>query len=452
MDGSLLIRAVGLSKTYPSRADALRYMAGLLSGGFDRGPGKALSDVGFSLSRGEALGVVGRNGAGKSTLLQIVCGTQTPDAGTVERHGRIAAMLELGAGFHPEFTGRENAALNASVYGLSDRQVALRMPLIEAFADIGDFIDRPVREYSSGMRARLAFAVCAHVDADILVVDEVLAVGDWAFQVKCRKFIEEFLLRGAVLLVSHDEHAVLSMCGRAIWLEQGRMIADGPADTVLRRYREAMVAGDAVAGDTPEPEPEVSAVVPSECGEVRAGDNPIEIARRRADAPSHGHGGAIIDDVYLSDASGTHIHRCLGGQRVDLNIRGRALREINGPILGFIFRDALGQNLFGDNTWSAYRDRPRTIAAGDRFHAIFRFRMPLLPKGIYTIAPSIIEGTQQNHVHLHWIEDAIVLAVHESPVSIGLIGVPVAATARLRPGRRPAEEQPALPADSAVDF
>lgn len=448
MGKDLLIRAQGLSKTYPARADRLGYMAGLLAGGFGKGTAQALDGVGFTLARGEALGVVGRNGAGKSTLLQIVCGTQTPDAGTVERFGRIAAMLELGAGFHPEFTGRENAALNAAIYGLTDRQVAERLPLIAAFADLGDFIDRPVREYSSGMRARLAFAVCAHVDADVLVVDEVLTVGDWAFQAKCQRYVEDFLRRGALLLVSHDEHAVLSMCGRALWLERGRMVADGAADAVLRRYREAMVKADEAAERAATVLPGDTSHSTRDTGESLAADNPIDIAGRGADAPSHGHGGAVIEDVYLSEPSGARLARCHGGQRVDLNIRGHALREIHGPILGFIFRDALGQNLFGDNTWTSYRNRPRTLAVGEPFHAILTFRMPLLPKGIYTIAPSIIEGTQHNHVHLHWIEDAMILTVHESPVSFGLIGVPMAATTSLRP----APGQPALPANDALDF
>lgn len=434
MSGDILMRATGLGKAYPRRENPLSHMSGLLFASAMKQGSWALKDVGLSLARGEALGVVGRNGAGKSTLLQILCGTQTPSTGSVETKGRVAAMLELGAGFNPEFTGRENVSLNASIYGLSNRQIAERFPRIAAFADIGAFIDRPVEEYSSGMRARLAFAICAHVDADILVIDEVLGVGDAAFQAKCRAFIDDFLQRGAVIFVSHDDQAVLSVCDRAMWLEKGHLMATGPADTVLRQYREAMAGADgqlveAVPGDSRHEHKDDSA---PEIEDGRPRANPIQVSPFLSHALSHGHGGALIDDVYFSDTDGTRLDRLDGGRTAVLNIRGRALGEVHRPIVGFILRDALGQNLFGDNTWLAYRNRPRPMAPGDPFHAALRFRLPLLPLGSYAVAPSIIDGTQQNHVQLFWMEEALVLTVHESPIRTGMVGVPMRAASEVR--------------------
>ena len=174
---------------------------------------KALDDVSFEVKKGETVGIIGRNGSGKSTLLQIICGTLAPTSGTVEVNGRVAALLELGAGFNPEFTGKENVYMNASILGLSKEEIDAKYDDIVAFADIGDFIEQPVKTYSSGMYVRLAFAVIAHVDADILVIDEALAVGDVFFTQKCMRFIEQYQENGgAILFVSHDMATVTKLC------------------------------------------------------------------------------------------------------------------------------------------------------------------------------------------------------------------------------------------------
>lgn len=197
----------------------------------------ALRDVSFEVRRGETVGIIGRNGSGKSTLLQILCGTLFPNAGSVEVRGRVAALLELGSGFNPEFTGRENVYLYASVLGLSRAEVDARFDAIAAFADIGDFIDQPLKTYSSGMHVRLAFAVAVCVDPDILVVDEALAVGDLRFQLKCLRRMRELKDRGcSILFVSHAPGVVEALCDRAIWLEQGKLHREGPPSEVVRRY------------------------------------------------------------------------------------------------------------------------------------------------------------------------------------------------------------------------
>jgi lipopolysaccharide transport system ATP-binding protein len=199
----------------------------------------ALKDVSLQVKKGETIGIIGRNGSGKSTLLQMICGTLTPTAGSIKTNGRVAALLELGSGFNPEFTGRDNIYMNASVLGLSNEDIDTRFSDIVAFADIGDFIEQPVKTYSSGMMVRLAFAVIANVDADILVIDEALAVGDAFFTQKCMRFLRDFMTRGTVLFVSHDTASIRSLCNRAIWLDKGQIVEMGQPKDVTERYLEA---------------------------------------------------------------------------------------------------------------------------------------------------------------------------------------------------------------------
>lgn len=239
LDPSWAIRAQGLGKTYrlydkPHHRllQSLWRQRKTYYKEFD-----ALHDVSFELRKGETLGIIGRNGAGKSTLLQIICGTLNPTVGQVSVRGRIAALLELGTGFNPDFTGRENIAVNAAILGLSQQQIADRLDDIIAFADIGQFIDQPVKTYSSGMYVRLAFAVVVHVEPDILIVDEALAVGDALFQAKCMTRMKRMLSDGLTLLfISHDIAAVKALCQRALWLEQGQVRALGPTPDVTREY------------------------------------------------------------------------------------------------------------------------------------------------------------------------------------------------------------------------
>jgi ABC-type polysaccharide/polyol phosphate transport system ATPase subunit len=231
------VRANGISKSYrlyDRPADRVREL--LLRRPRHR-DFPALSDVSFELPAGAALGIIGENGAGKSTLLKIVAGTTQATAGSIERDGVVASILELGMGFHPEFTGRENARLNAALLGLSAGELRRRLPEIREFAELGEFFERPVRTYSSGMALRLAFAVATHVDADVLIVDEALAVGDGYFQKKSIDRITEFHRRGGTLLFcSHALYYVALLCDRAIWLKQGRVASAGPALPVVRAY------------------------------------------------------------------------------------------------------------------------------------------------------------------------------------------------------------------------
>jgi lipopolysaccharide transport system ATP-binding protein len=419
--GDVLLEMRSVTKIHSRSGGRVAGFIHLATGWRFGDPFRAVDAVTLDVARGECLGVVGRNGAGKSTLLQIACGVTTPDEGRVERHGRVAAMLELGSAFRPDFTGRENALVNAALNGLGQREANLRMPAIQAFAGIGNFFERPVREYSSGMRARLAFAVAAHQDADLLVVDEVLAVGDAAFQQQCRRFIRGFLERGAVIVVSHNDSLILSACTRAIWMEEGRMEAAGSPAEVLSRYRAALLRKPEGEGDAAPTRPQEAQ--PSVGGQVAVA-NPFRFSPFRLDAPSHGNGSVRIDAVRFEGADGAPLAEANGDDVVSLVIAGVALRDVESAIAGFILRDDAGQNLFGDNTFETYRLSPRAFRAGERFEARLRFRFPYLPSGRYSIAPSIIAGTQADHIHLHWIEEAISFDVGESPVVLGKIGVP----------------------------
>ena len=205
----------------------------------------ALKDVSFTVARGETVGIVGRNGSGKSTLLQMICGTVSPTEGSVQTHGRVAALLELGAGFNMEFTGRENVLLNAAIIGFSRDEMQARMQQVLDFSELGDFLDQPVKTYSSGMYARLSFSIAIHVDPDILIVDEALAVGDARFVAKCMRRIKDIKEKGCtILFVSHDVSSVRTLCERVVWLDKGRLVEQGDVFPVTGRFMEYMYQGE----------------------------------------------------------------------------------------------------------------------------------------------------------------------------------------------------------------
>jgi ABC-type polysaccharide/polyol phosphate transport system ATPase subunit len=214
--------------------------------GAPRLPFWALRNVSFAVRRGETLGIVGANGAGKSTILKLLCGITTPTAGEIRLYGRVAALIEIGSGFHPELTGRENVFLSGTLLGMRRREIAAKLDAIVAFAGIDSFLDTPVKWYSSGMYVRLGFAVAAHLDAEILLVDEVLAVGDEAFQARCLARVEELRRRGAtIILISHDLAAVEQVCERVLLIERGRVALEGQPREVIRGYRERLIAAAA---------------------------------------------------------------------------------------------------------------------------------------------------------------------------------------------------------------
>lgn len=396
----------------------------------------ALKDVSFRIRKGETIGIIGRNGSGKSTLLQIICGTLNPTAGEVKVNGRVAALLELGAGFNPEFTGIENVYMAASLYGLSRAQVDQRFDAIASFADIGDHIHQPVKTYSSGMYVRLAFAVIAHVDADILVIDEALAVGDAVFTQKCMRFIRKFRENGTLLFVSHDMHSVLSLCQHAVWLHHGLVRETGPAKLIAENYLQYTlqeVYGQEASLESLQPST-------SQDSKVQASDGPTTQttlsshgAQYGAEFTVHDHlsdakgwksGAGEILFVELQVVDGQNSDVLKGGERVKMTIHAIAHQPMGRPILGFLVRDKLGQDLFGENTLPFTDLNPRSFAPGQVMLGQFEFTLPMLPNGQYVVMASLADGDLFNNIQHHWLHDALVLNVSSSKVRWGLVGVP----------------------------
>jgi lipopolysaccharide transport system ATP-binding protein len=393
----------------------------------------ALKDVSFEVKKGEPLGIIGSNGSGKSTLLQIICGTLNPTSGSIQTNGRIAALLELGSGFNPEFTGRENVYMNAALWGLSRDEIDNRFDDIASFADIGEFIEQPVKTYSSGMFVRLAFAVIAHVDADILVVDEALAVGDAVFTQKCMRFIRSFQQNGTLMFVSHDIGAVRNLCKSGIWLKHGRIEQSGTAKSVGEAYLQFTL--QEIYGE----ETKLTSIAPEAIGDEACAGKTVFDAEP-PQAIDYGAVASVRDNIGAAngwktdraDIVSVSLTRLSpgregvfeGGERVCMTVRAKTHELLQNPILGFLVRDRLGQDLFGENTLPFTNRVPTPIAAGRTFEGIFEFRLPMLPDGQYAVMASVADGDLHNNVQHHWMHDALIINVSSSKIRYGLIGIP----------------------------
>jgi lipopolysaccharide transport system ATP-binding protein len=376
MSSELAVETRGLGKAYPIYRRPQDRLKQLLWGGKGRRYYEefwAVRDVDLGVRRGETVGIVGPNGSGKSTLLQMICGTLRPSEGEVKLRGRVAAMLALGSGFNPEFTGRENVHVGASVLGLSAAETGARFDAIAEFADIGAFMDQPLKRYSSGMHARLAFALCANVDADVLVVDEILSVGDAAFQQKCMRYLNRFRMRGTLLFVSHDNGAVAKLCDRALWLDRGNVRGLGSAKDICRLYLAAQaeekadeqgrfqICGRSRSGNcrqvTLEPVPdETCGQLPGSCALLFEPDDPCVC-----------EGGVEIESAAFHDCSGAKLPVASGGETVELRVACRANRAISDAVIAFVVRDRLGQTIFSDDT--SCTPSPQKIAPKSAFRA-----------------------------------------------------------------------------------
>ncbi|WOD40409.1 ABC transporter ATP-binding protein [Nodosilinea sp. E11] len=395
----------------------------------------ALKDISFEIKKGETVGIVGRNGSGKSTLLQIICGTLNPSQGRIYANGRVAALLELGSGFNPEFTGRENIYMSGAILGLTKEEIDSRLDDIAAFADIGEFIEQPVKTYSSGMYVRLAFAVIAHVDAEILVIDEALAVGDAIFTQKCMRFLRKFKESGTLIFVSHDMGSVLNLCERAIWLNGGKLWQLGKAKEITEAYLQYTLQ-EAYGQDIQLQKLESAKIVPSD---ITADD--YSSSYDTDSVPCLDYGSQMRVNDNLSEANGwkTGAGEILsvslgplipkgneifaGGEMVRMVIRAIVYQDIDRPIIGFLVRDRLGQVLFGENTSSFTDLNPLSVVAGSTIESEYIFRLPMLPNGHYSVMASLADGDLYNNVQHHWLHNALILNVSSSKVRWGLVGV-----------------------------
>lgn len=390
----------------------------------------ALKDISFEVKRGETLGIIGKNGSGKSTLLQLICGTLHATTGNIQINGRVAAILELGSGFNPEFTGVENICLSASVYGFSNQEINDRLQKIILFADIGDYIDQPLKTYSSGMVVRLAFAVIAHVDADILVIDEALAVGDAFFNQKCMRFLREFKKSGTIIFVTHDISALTSLCTQGIFLHDGRILEMGSSAEVAEKYltyifdsTESIISAD--KGNKAHKKNYVKNQEPS-----KSSLNPRTLSKKatRFDAfeSDVSTGQAEIICIKLLNENGMSVSQIVGGENVIVEIQCFIHMDILSPIVGFEVKNRLGQVVFADNTYLSYANHQAISALqGNTMIARFQFAAPFLPNGDYCVSAGIAEGSQNSHIMHFWIHEGMIFHVHSSTVLSGLLRVPM---------------------------
>jgi lipopolysaccharide transport system ATP-binding protein len=362
----------------------------------------ALRDVSFTVERGEAFGIIGANGSGKSTLLQIVAGILRPTAGTAQVNGRISALLELGSGFSPEFTGRDNVYLNGSLLGLTREEIDARFADIERFAGIGTFISQPIRTYSTGMVLRLAFAVAAHVDPEILIVDEALAVGDISFRQRCMRKIHDLRARGVtILFVSHETSDVKALCERCLWLQNGSVQQLGEADSVVAEYLRTTLQREITHKELPQsaqshiPAPEDSAI-------------PLQ---------------KVFQGARWGDGRATILGAALVGtlqplERAMIRLRFRVNVPLSEAIAGFLVRNHKGENIFGSN--SARENYPLpVIDAGEISSVDFHWEAPDLAPGTYTISLGIADGNLEQYAMCDYIEDAITITCAGGRVSRG---------------------------------
>ena len=351
----------------------------------------ALRDINLTVERGEILGIVGPNGSGKSTLLQIVSGILRPTTGRVVAEGRIAALLELGAGFNPEFTGRENVLMSAEIMGLSRKEVEAALPRVEAFAEIGEFMARPVKEYSTGMYMRLAFATAIHSEPEILVVDEALAVGDAIFANRCIRKFEELKAKGVtILFVSHDLGLVKRLADRAVFLVDGRVESEGPPSEVVNRYVGLVLARQ--RGEEGEQGGEIG-------GSYRHGDGTSKIERVE-----------LLDECLRS----TRTVRC--GEIVTVRVRAVFRRDSEQPVVGVLVRNRQGMDVYGTNTRLEGR-RLGLFRKGERLQIEFRFECRLAQQEYtLTVATQHWDGSSQD-----WLDDVLSFRVADEKGAAGVV-------------------------------
>jgi lipopolysaccharide transport system ATP-binding protein len=383
---------------------------------------QALKDISFEVRRGESFAIVGRNGSGKSTLLQIICGTLAPTSGHIKINGRVAALLELGSGFNAEFTGRENVYMNAAILGLTNDEIEKKYQDIVNFADIGEFIDQPVKKYSSGMMLRLAFAVIAHVDADILIIDEALAVGDLAFTQKCMRFIREFQKNKTLILVSHDLNAILNLCDEALWIDQGIVKAYGVSKKVVQLYTQ-FIHQD-ISPNIKLHEITTKNTQENKTFSKKNKNIKYNFMSNLDKSPGWSSGYVTITGVNFIGDKNKKSHFFSGGGKVTLIVIGEVSIDLNSPIIGFLVKDRLGQALFGENTYEYTNPNNASISSQKKIKAEFVFHLPYLPNGEYSIVVSIADGNLEKNTQHCLMHEAVIFTVASSKKSYGLVGIP----------------------------
>lgn len=400
MDNSYVLQVSDIGKAYRRYKSEWHRIASWFSAHRPVDENWILRHINFHMRPGEALGIIGQNGAGKSTLLKMITGTLAPTQGAINTRGRTAAILELGMGFNPEFSGRHNARYTASLMGFSGDQIEALMPEVEAFAEIGDYFDQPVRTYSSGMQVRVAFAVATAVRPDILIVDEALSVGDSYFQHKSYDRIREYQRQGtSLLLVSHDPGLIQGLCDRAVLLENGSIIQDGPPSVVMDYYN-ALVA---------EKENSTVEVRQSEDGNVQT---------------VSGTGEARVEQVGLFNEQGEPVEYVRVSEPVELRAKIHIHQSLPDLVFGYMIKDRLGQTVFGTNTWHQ-KQTLRALHQGETLEYTVAFPARLGP-GSYSVSLSLHADATHVSANYHWWDHAVVFDVvnEDHPYFIGICHLP----------------------------
>ncbi|MFF2091707.1 ABC transporter ATP-binding protein [Paenibacillus sp. NPDC058174] len=391
----------------------------------------ALNELSFEINKGETVGIIGRNGSGKSTLLQMIAGTLNPSTGSIKVNGRISALLELGSGFNPEFTGRENVYLNAAILGIGREEIESKMDEILAFADIGDFIDQPVKTYSSGMYVRLAFAVSINVNPEILIVDEALAVGDGRFQLKCFEKIKALKESGkTILVVSHDLQTIRQICDRAILIDRGQLIEIGKPNDVVNHYTKilfskmpanndqiaAAIENDPVETQESTASNDENAVSSSEF----KGANSVDIEATKE--YRYGSSEGTIEHIYVNDVANSEAdsHTVTSLDNLKVRFVARAFKIIEKPIYAMTIKSIKGLDVYGTNTY--FQNYPfKMLSNNDEVAVEFQQELRLIP-GDYYISLGFVELVNGEIIPLDRRYDVIELKVlaNENDRSFGI--------------------------------
>lgn len=370
----------------------------------------ALREITLNIHRGDAVGIIGVNGSGKSTLLQIVAGILHQNSGSCHVNGRVAALLELGAGFNPEFTGRENVYMSGAISGFTRKEMEERFSNILEFAEIGDFIEQPVKTYSSGMFVRLAFSVAIHADPDILIVDEALSVGDLIFQHRCINRIRRLQRQGkTILFVTHDLSALSQFCSRAVLLDHGRKICEGEPEEVASRYRALVFERESREAGTGAGYVEVD----EESGLPLISTIPYVHNR-------FGEGRAEMLGIILHTENGEVVSDVRAGQELNILISVRFKEDVEFPIVGVTIRDRMGTEITATNTSYEGTTLP-LLRAGTIITVRLKMKIPRLRPGSYSISPGVARGNIWEHEIEDWIDNAYIINVVETELVYGLM-------------------------------
>lgn len=417
MEEEVMIRVSNLSKEYllyDKNIDQLKELMVFGKKSYHK-THKALDSISFDVKKGEHIGIIGTNGSGKSTLLKILTGVVKATSGEVEIHGKISALLELGAGFNPNYSGMENIYLNGTVMGYTREEMDQKVDSIVEFADIGDFIHQPVKNYSSGMFARLAFAVAINVEPEILIVDEALSVGDTFFQNKCYRKFDELKAKGVtILFVSHDIESIKQMCTRVLWIEQGKQQMLGDRNEVCQAYFNMKMRKQ------------------NEGNSLHDGAKMYDVESNKTKMKLHRiipkKGDLLCDEVEILsaniyDTENQMVATLYGGERYRIDLYIQAHKALTQAIIGFDLVDRKGISFLDYNTFSD-SGKNINLEAGQVLKVSFGFEMPYILKGPYLLAAAVAEGTQEEHIMKTWLHAINEYEITWQGYDLSLIKVP----------------------------